>query len=129
AIRQDLIRARDLNPDAIVVLPHWGLEYQSLPSMNQREIAEWCFRHGATLVIGSHPHVVQPMEWHRDKNRFVAWSLGNFVSGQRKRYTDGGALVRIELQKVTFNDGSSRTDIDTAGYVLEWVYRTRDAEQ
>lgn len=129
AIREDLMRATSLDPDAIIVFNHWGGEYQSLPSRNQKAIAELCFKYGAQLVIGAHPHVIQPMEWHKRKNQLVAWSLGNFVSGQRKRYTDGGAMIRIELEKVSFNDGSSFTAIDTAGYILEWVYRTNDARQ
>jgi poly-gamma-glutamate capsule biosynthesis protein CapA/YwtB (metallophosphatase superfamily) len=126
-IRKDLIRAAGMNPDAIIVFTHWGAEYQSLPSKNQKAITALCFEYGARLVIGSHPHVVQPMEWQKSKDQLVAYSLGNFVSGQRKRYTDGGAMIRIELRKVTFNDGSSVTGIDTAGYMLEWVFRTNDA--
>src|SRR5690606_19815480 len=94
-----------------------------------KRVADVCFKYGAHLVIGSHPHVLQPMEWRKDKNQLVAWSLGNFVSGQRKRYTDGGALLRVELSKVTFPDNSSLTTIDTAGYILEWVYRTNDANK
>jgi poly-gamma-glutamate capsule biosynthesis protein CapA/YwtB (metallophosphatase superfamily) len=129
AIRKDLVAAAALKPDVIIVFPHWGGEYQSLPSKSQKAIADLCFRYGAQLVIGSHPHVVQPMEWHREKNQVIAYSLGNFVSGQRKRYTDGGAMIRIVLEKVTFNDESSVTSIDTAGYILEWVYRTNDAEK
>lgn len=129
AMRQDLIKATSLEPDAIIVFTHWGAEYQSLPSKNQKEITELCFKYGARLVIGSHPHVVQPMEWRKDKGQLVAYSLGNFVSGQRKRYTDGGAMIRIELEKVKFNDGSSLTAVDTAGYILEWVYRTNDAQK
>lgn len=128
-MRKDLIKASALKPDAIIVFTHWGAEYQSLPSKNQKDITELCFRYGARLVIGSHPHVVQPMEWRKNKNQLVAYSLGNFVSGQRKRYTDGGAMIRIELEKVKFNDGSSVTAIDTAGYILEWVYRTNDAQK
>ena len=129
AIRRDLMQAATLSPDAIIVFPHWGGEYQSLPSKNQLAITELCFKYGAKLVIGSHPHVVQPMEWRKQGDQLVAWSLGNFVSGQRKRYTDGGAMIRIELEKVTFNDGSALTAIDTAGYILEWVYRTNDAQK
>lgn len=129
SIRKDLAKAAALSPDAIIVFPHWGLEYQSLPSKEQRVIADICFRYGARMVIGSHPHVIQPMEWRKPADQLVAWSLGNFVSGQRKRYTDGGAMMRIELEKVTFNDGSSLTSIDTAGYILEWVYRTNDASK
>lgn len=129
AIRKDLIQAGKLDVDAIIVFPHWGDEYQRLPSKNQRAVADLCFRYGATLVIGAHPHVVQPMAWDKRKNQLVAYSLGNFVSGQRKRYTDGGAMIRVELEKVSFQDGSSYTAIDTAGYILEWVYRTQDSRQ
>lgn len=129
AIRKDLIKASGMKPDAIIVFTHWGAEYQSLPSRSQKEITELCFKYGARLVIGSHPHVVQPMEWRRDKDQLIAYSLGNFVSGQRKRYTDGGAMIRIELQKVRFEDNSSVTAIDTANYILEWVYRTNDSEK
>ena len=128
-IREDLRKAVSLKPDMIIVFPHWGLEYQNLPSKSQKEITALFFKHGAHLVIGSHPHVLQPMEWRKQDNQLVAYSLGNFVSGQRKRYTDGGALIRIELEKVKFNDGSSLTGIDTAGYILEWVYRTNDAKK
>ncbi len=129
SIRRDLQYTASLNPDVIIVFPHWGLEYQRLPSPSQKALTELCFKYGAKLVIGSHPHVLQPMEWRRDGDQLVAYSLGNFVSGQRKRYTDGGALVRVELEKVTFGDGSSLTKIDTAGYILEWVYRTNDANR
>lgn len=129
AIRKDLISASGMKPDAIIVFTHWGPEYQSLPSRNQKDIAALCFKYGAQLVIGSHPHVVQPMEWRKDKNQLLAYSLGNFVSGQRKRYTDGGAMIRVELEKVTFPDESSHTSIDTAGYILEWVYRTNDSRK
>ena len=129
SMRRDLERAEALNPDAVIVFPHWGAEYQSLPSKNQKQVAEFCFRHGADLVIGAHPHVVQPMQWRKKENQLVAWSLGNFVSGQRKRYTDGGAMIRLELEKVVFPDKSSYTVIDTAEYILAWVYRTDDTER
>ena len=128
-IRKDLQKAVSMKPDIIIVFPHWGLEYQSLPSTTQKEITNLCFRYGARLVIGAHPHVLQPMEWRKPKDQLVAYSLGNFVSGQRKRYTDGGALIRIELEKIEFNDRSSITKIDTAGYILEWVYRTNDSRK
>jgi poly-gamma-glutamate capsule biosynthesis protein CapA/YwtB (metallophosphatase superfamily) len=129
AIRADLVKARSLRPDIIIAFMHWGSEYQSLPSKWQKDVAELCFRHGAQLVIGAHPHVLQPMEWRKDKGQLVAYSLGNFVSGQRKRYTDGGAMITMELEKIAFGADSAVTRIDTANYVLEWVYRTADAEK
>jgi poly-gamma-glutamate synthesis protein (capsule biosynthesis protein) len=128
-IKKDLDRAKDMQPDAIIVFIHWGAEYQSMPSDWQKDIAAFCFNNGAHMVIGAHPHVLQPMEWNRKENKLIAWSLGNFVSGQRKRYTDGGSMIRIELEKIRFNDTLAYTGIDTAGYILEWVYRTADQEK
>lgn len=128
-MRQDLILAKATNPDVIVVFTHWGAEYQSLPSKGQKDLTEFCFQNGAQLVIGAHPHVLQPMEWRKEKNQFVAYSLGNYVSGQRKRYTDGGAMAYLELQKVNFKADSAITTIDSAGYYLGWVYRTVDASK
>jgi poly-gamma-glutamate capsule biosynthesis protein CapA/YwtB (metallophosphatase superfamily) len=125
-IRRDLQKAKSLKPDLITVFFHWGNEYESLPSPWQKIVAEHSFKNGAQLVIGAHPHVIQPMEWRKDKNQLIVYSLGNFVSGQRKRYTDGGAMVRIQLEKIS-NDDSSVTTIDTANYLLQWVYR--DAEK
>jgi poly-gamma-glutamate capsule biosynthesis protein CapA/YwtB (metallophosphatase superfamily) len=126
---KDIRAAKSMKPDIIIVFTHWGSEYQSLPSTWQKEVAAVCFREGAQLVIGAHPHVIQPMEWKKNKNQLVAYSLGNFVSGQRKRYTDGGAMIRLELEKIKLNDSISFTGIDTAGYILEWVYRTANAEK
>ncbi len=128
-MRQDIKKAKELKPDAIIVFTHWGAEYQSLPSKNQKDLAQFCFDLGVQLVIGAHPHVIQPMEWRKEANQFLAYSLGNFVSGQRKRYTDGGALAYLELQKVTYSPDSAVTTIDSAGYYLEWVYRSVDASK
>ena len=128
-MRLDLIEAKNARPDAIIVFTHWGSEYQSLPSKWQKDLTEFCFKHGAQLVIGAHPHVLQPMEWRKDKNQFVAYSLGNYISGQRKRYTDGGAMAYLELEKISYKPDSAVTTIDSAGYYLGWVYRTVDANK
>jgi poly-gamma-glutamate synthesis protein (capsule biosynthesis protein) len=125
-MRRDIEKAKSLVPDAIIVFTHWGLEYQSLPTKNQKDLTEFCFKLGVQMVIGAHPHVIQPMEWRKESNQFIAYSLGNFVSGQRKRYTDGGSMAYVELQKIQFNPDSSATTIDSAGYYLQWVYRTVD---
>lgn len=129
SIRIDLQKAKSLNPDMTIIFIHWGAEYQSLPSKWQKDIAAFCFKHGAQVIIGAHPHVLQPAEWRKDKNQFIVYSLGNFVSGQRKRYTDGGAMVTLELEKISFTPDSSVTVIDTSNYILEWVYRTADTEK
>ncbi|MEK6783648.1 MAG: CapA family protein [Bacteroidota bacterium] len=123
-IKKDLSTTKGLHPDAVIVFMHWGPEYQSLPTKFQKDLADFCFRHGAKLVVGSHPHVVQPMEWRQDTDQLVAYSLGNFVSGQRKRYTDGGVMLQVELEKITQPDSSSVTHIQNSSYDLAWVYRT-----
>ncbi|MCX8490168.1 MAG: CapA family protein [Cyclobacteriaceae bacterium] len=121
-IRRDLLKAKSLQPDFIIVFTHWGLEYQSQPSVDQKRIGEFCFRMGANAVIGSHPHVLQPMEWRREDNQLLVYSLGNFVSGQRDRYKNGGGMVRLDLLKVK-TLATSICRIDSANYLLQWIYK------
>jgi hypothetical protein len=128
-MRKDIKKAKQAKPDAIIVFTHWGIEYENLPSKAQKDVTEFCFKQGVQMVIGAHPHVLQPMEWRKDKNQFVAYSLGNFVSGQRKRYTDGGSMAYLELEKITFKPDSAVTTIDSAGYFLQWIYRTVDSHK
>jgi poly-gamma-glutamate synthesis protein (capsule biosynthesis protein) len=80
---------RDLkaNPavDAVIVTPHWGVEYQHTPAAQEKRLAHELLDAGALAVFGGHPHVVQPWERHvtpDGRETFVIYSLGNFVSGQ-----------------------------------------------
>jgi poly-gamma-glutamate synthesis protein (capsule biosynthesis protein) len=120
-ILRDLKAAQDARPDKIILFMHWGDEYQQEPNAYQKDIANFCFDHGADIIIGSHPHVIQPMEWHKadsvHKERLVVWSLGNYVSNQRKRFTDGGSMFSLTLKKEQNN-----TYISNANYQLCWVY-------
>lgn len=124
-IKMDLAKARTQQSDAIIVFMHWGAEYQSLPNQEQKRLATLCLREGAKLVIGAHPHVLQPMVWNQNEDQLIAYSLGNFVSGQRPRYRDGGAMLWIELQKIK-QDSVSTTSINNAEYELEWVKKSND---
>ena len=97
--------------DGIIVFFHWGYEYARQPNDEQRKLADLCHRYGAEIVIGSHPHVVQPIVTHEDtymdysgrekKNigNITIYSLGNLVSNQRERYKDGGILVILDIMK------------------------------
>lgn len=120
-MQDDLIAARDSAVDKTIVFIHWGTEYEREPNAFQKDIAQFLASHGADIIIGSHPHVLQPMEWHKadslTKEHLVVWSLGNYVSNQRKRYTDGGTMFSLTLQK-----GPDGTTIKNAGYSLTWVY-------
>jgi len=102
----DMEKARGSNPDAIIVMVHWGNEYQLVETSYQRQLAQKLFLWGAKVVIGSHPHVVQSIEQKSQTDSLrkgeltvVAYSLGNFISGQIKTYTDIGAMVEVELEK------------------------------
>ncbi len=95
AIIADIARARSRGARCVAVCLHWGSEYERHPNAAQRTIARTLRRAGADLVIGSHPHVIQPFE--ADSTHVCCYSLGNFVSNQRKRYCDGGLLAEVTL--------------------------------
>jgi len=121
-IINDINKAKARNADVIIVFLHWGTEYDTIPSRSQTDLAEYLLSEGVDLVIGSHPHVLQKMVWSKKnegrKDRVVVYSLGNFVSNQKKPKTEGGSIVRVEVIK---KDGSVR--ISDAGYYLTWVYK------
>jgi len=120
-IAVDLITAKEVNPDVIIAIPHWGIEYQSLPSKEQRRMADWLIDNGVDHVIGGHPHVAQPMELLNDGKNFVAYSLGNVISNQSKPNTYGGYMVRLDFVK---ND--SLTMLSDCAYIPYWVSRPHD---
>ena len=97
AIARDLLAARADSTDCVVVAMHWGNEYERQPNPAQRGLADFLRRHGADLIIGHHPHVIQPFE--ADTTHVVLYSLGNFVSNQRRRYCDGGIMARIDATR------------------------------
>ena len=100
-ILQDIRSAQARRPDAIIACMHWGEEYRSLPNREQRELADWLIRQGVTHIIGSHPHVIQPMELRTDGTRqhVIVYSLGNFISNMSKVDTDGGLIFTLQLEK------------------------------
>jgi len=111
--------------DATIIFVHWGIEYDTLPSAGQKQTAAAYLNSGADIIIGSHPHVLQPMIADTGSCRLskpVVWSMGNFVSNQRARRRDGGAMVRIEMAL----QGDSVVITD-AGYLLTWVYTPTEA--
>ena len=97
----DIRAAQALRPDAIIACMHWGVEYQSLPNKEQRTLADWLLAQGVTHIIGSHPHVIQPMELRKNgtHRHVVVYSLGNFISNMSAPNTDGGVMVTLELKK------------------------------
>lgn len=106
---RDAAAARARGVDLIVACLHWGNEYERRANASQRQVAAFLRRQGVDVVVGSHPHVVQP--WEADSTHVVLYSLGNLVSNQRRRYTDGGLVARIDA--VRHPDGRMRYTLET----------------
>ena len=123
-IRSDLQKARLANPDFVIVTMHWGEEYQRFENKQQQQLASFLLRHGADAVIGSHPHVIQPVrKYYPDpfdstKYNIVVYSLGNFVSNQRAQYKDGGIVFGLQITKSPYG-----TTLSDYSYLPFWVYR------
>ncbi len=120
-ITKDIKKAKDKKADLIILFLHWGTEYDTIPAKSQTDLAKYFQSVGVDMVIGSHPHVLQKMELTKNavtgNNDLVVYSLGNFVSNQRKPKTDGGSMVRVELTK-----NGNKYSVSNAGYYLTWVY-------
>ena len=126
-IKLDIQSARKKNADVVLVYFHFGEEYQRKPNSFQREVTKFAINCGADLIIGSHPHVIQPLEYFTsDKNKIgegiVAYSLGNFFSNQRWRYSDAGVILNIALTK---NISSGTIKLSFVSVQPKWVFKGR----
>ncbi|HEX2955122.1 MAG TPA: CapA family protein, partial [Bacillota bacterium] len=95
-LREDLAQARRM-ADHVVVLCHWGDEYAYRPNDFQSRMAQTMLDHGADLVIGHHPHVVQGVVF--DKRGVIAYSLGNFVFDQYPRSCREGLICKALVDR------------------------------
>jgi len=124
-MKEDIAAAKKFGVDKIIVVIHWGEEYQRTPNNNQKRIAGELFDAGADIIFGSHPHVIQPMETltvkddkGKDKKVFIIYSMGNFVSNQRKKYTDSGVIVKVQIIRERI---SGETVIGRIEYIPTYV--------
>jgi poly-gamma-glutamate synthesis protein (capsule biosynthesis protein) len=123
-IKRDVLFARTKNTDVIIVYFHFGNEYMRKPSDYQEEIIRKTISYGADLIICSHPHVIQPMEYFLTKDSklkegFIAYSLGNFISNQRERYTDCGVILNFSISK----NRAGEITLSNLGYLPTWVFK------
>lgn len=99
----EIAKARAKGAEIVVVCIHWGVEYVLLENAVQRETADFLVKAGADLIIGGHPHVIQPMKVVRDEARnkdvLIVYSLGNFISNMKTGDTRGGALVKVTVER------------------------------
>ncbi|MDE5650171.1 MAG: CapA family protein [Duncaniella sp.] len=120
-IAADVEKAREKGAEIIAACIHWGEEYHLLPSLQQKKLAQYIADLGVELIIGGHPHVIQPMEIRYNEkhkhNYFLVYSLGNFISAMRTTDTRGGAMARVVLGRDIFGKAYVRN----ASYRLVFV--------
>ncbi len=112
--------------DLVILFIHWGQEYMNEPDQYQKNLAALAIDAGVDVIIGSHPHQLQPIETRlvdddgdgpmKPREVFIAWSLGNFISSQRyveesREWVDGSALLNLEISRGS--DGRARVSAAT----------------
>ena len=96
--KADIEKVRD-KVDVVIVAMHWGIEYSLGVSPNQEEIANYLSNLGVDVIIGAHPHVVEPVEYINDGKTFVIYSLGNLISDQEGNERLTGLMMELTIKK------------------------------
>lgn len=132
-ISKHLELAKQQNPDIICVIMHWGVEYATKQNSTQEDLANFLFENGADVILGGHPHVLQPMEKRTvtladgtTKDGFVIYSLGNFISGQTKTNTKNSIILNLQITK---NGETGKINIDKATYTPIYMYKKSSGTQ
>jgi hypothetical protein len=121
--------------DFVTVSVHWGVEYAPAPRRWQIDLAYRLLDAGADVILGHHPHVLQPIEVYRTRDGrtgLVMYSLGNFISNQGRLYAHGvtpdraaeprdGVLLRFVVEKRDYGAGVIRTELTEVRYVPLWT--------
>lgn len=124
-IEGDIKNAKYEGADVVLVFYHFGEEYEREPNVYQRDVIDNTIKAGADIIIGSHPHVVQPANYFKTNGGlldtgFVAYSLGNFISNQRWRFSDAGVILNISMSKDIKRDSVYLSDVS---YIPTWVFK------
>ena len=128
-IQSDLDKAGQSGADAIAVYVHWGNEYHTEPSEQQEQLADYLFAHGATLVLGGHAHVPQPMELRTlpdGRTGYLCYCLGNLISNQFDPYTNLTAAVTLTL---TRSGETGQVTVSGAEYVPMFMLHASDSNE
>ncbi|AEY67973.1 CapA family protein [Clostridium sp. BNL1100] len=127
-IQNDIKEVKAKGVDTVITVLHWGNEYIRTPSTYQTNLSKKVLSWGADIILGSHPHVIQKSEIVKvnGKNKFIIYSMGNFISGYRrtdkakrinKVYTEDGVIVTLKLNK----DTKGGINIKDVTYIPTWV--------
>ncbi|TND10522.1 MAG: poly-gamma-glutamate synthesis protein (capsule biosynthesis protein) [Bacteroidetes bacterium] len=130
-VKNEVKKAREKGAQLVVTLYHWGAEYRPDPMWPKQDtMMRTAIAAGSDMIIGAHPHVVGPVTYYKGTggakldSGLVAWTLGNFISNQSKRYTDAGLILNVELTKNVKKDSAW---ISKMSFVPTWVYRGTSA--
>ena len=125
-IKTQIEIAKNESPDIIVACMHWGNEYKTSQNSSQEKLADFLFQNGVDIILGTHPHVLEPMEKRTvtledgsTKDGFVIYSLGNFIADQNAEYTRNSIILNLDITKHV--DGS--ISIDNYEYVPIYMYK------
>lgn len=119
------VRQAKTMADVVIVAMHWGVEYQTTPSEEQTGLAQQLADAGADIIIGDHPHCIQPVQWLNDHKTICFYAMGNLVAAQYD-------LSRIEMmagltiQKTTYPDGTFNITLSDLKTELMYCYATAD---
>ena len=125
-IKKEIDLMKSDGAEFIIIMLHWGEEYKQTPTKYQTELAQLLANEGVDLILGSHPHVVQSIEYvkseNSDKECLVVYSMGNIISNQREeemgfKESENGIIPVIDLEKT--KDG--QVNIVSAKYIPTWV--------
>jgi poly-gamma-glutamate capsule biosynthesis protein CapA/YwtB (metallophosphatase superfamily) len=124
-IQKDIIQARQSGAELVIVYYHFGEEYKREPSAFQKTTVNKTIEMRADIILGGHPHVLEPAVYFKTQNAkidtgFAIYSLGNFFSNQRKRFTDGGSILYLNISK---NINTDSLWISSVEFLPTWIYK------
>lgn len=119
-IKKEIERYRD-KVDLLMVAMHWGEEYMTYPVQSQKEIAKYLSSLGVDIIIGCHPHVIEPIEYIGDT--LVIYSLGNFVSSQVGVERLTGLMASVDITKTEYH---GKTTIDFSNITGTLLFTDRN---
>ena len=119
-VKEDINRVRD-KVDVLIVAMHWGTEYEFTPNKYQEDMAKFLSDNGVDIIIGTHPHVIQPITYIN--NTLVIYSLGNFISAHEVVNTANrvGLMVSLDIEK---DSTTSKISINNLESELLYTYYT-----
>ena len=129
-IKSDIEKAKTQNADIIIASVHWGTEYSTTPNNSQNELADFLFKNGVNVILGTHPHVLQKMEKRTvtledgtTQDGFIIYSLGNFISDQTATNTRTSIILDLQITKHT----DDTVTIDNVNYIPIYMYKDNSA--